>query len=104
MNARFSSKMLEGRFSIESRDRTLPFKANYYLADRFGKNVPAALNVSGIWETAFSPDSEDSYLAKGMFIQKVGKDSGAFRTASGAYRYLEAVMGKEILIGLLRNY
>ena len=95
--ARFTSKMLEGRFNIESMDRSLPFKATYNISDRFGQNEPAALNVSGIWETAFSPDTEDSYPGKGMFTQKDGKVSGTFRTASGDYRYLEGVMDNDSL-------
>lgn len=93
----YTASTIEGVFNIESLDRSLPFKAVYNVSDRFGENEPPEVDVSGIWETEFSPDSEESYLAKGIFTQKEGKVTGTFRTSTGDYRFLEGVLDKDSL-------
>ncbi|WP_338039415.1 hypothetical protein [Maribacter litopenaei] len=53
--------------------------------------------VDGVWETEFSPNTEDSYMGKGIFSQKNGIVSGTFRTTTGDYRFLEGVMDADSL-------
>lgn len=88
---------IEGRFNIESMDRSLPFRAVFSVSDRFTDSKPPEMNVSGIWETVFGQDSTESYLGKGTFTQNKGKVTGTFRTTSGDYRFLEGVMDKDSL-------
>lgn len=95
--AKFTPKTLEGKFNIESMDRSLPFKARYNISYRFKQSEPPERNISGIWETEFSTNSENRYPGKGVFTQKDGKVSGTFRTNTGDYRFLEGVMDKDSL-------
>ncbi|WP_298903029.1 peroxiredoxin [uncultured Psychroserpens sp.] len=85
---------LEGFYIKESLDRVVPFSAKYGLKNRFDLNTEKTIvNVSGNWETVFSPDAEDdAYIAKGIFKQEGTKVTGTFRTTTGDYRYLEGVM------------
>lgn len=95
--AKYTSNSIEGDFVIESMDRSVPFRAIYGKTDRFsGADLPK-LNISGLWETEFSPNTEDSYMAKGIFTQTDGKVNGTFRTNTGDYRFLEGVMDKDSL-------
>lgn len=86
--------VLKGDFIIESLDRVVPFYAEYGNAKRFDLSTDVAeYNVTGSWETAFSPKTEDGkYVAKGEFKQDGTKVVGTFRTTTGDYRYLEGVM------------
>lgn len=61
--------------------------------DRFDTVEEPDSNISGNWETIFSPNSEDDkYIAKGIFKQNGNKVTGTFRTTTGDYRYLEGVL------------
>lgn len=52
--------------------------------------LPSPNNLSGKWETWFSPDKEeDKYPAIGEFRQQKGKLAGTFLTETGDYRFLE---------------
>ena len=91
--AKIEDKKLNGRFVKPSLNRIMKFKAeknttrfeNYERLSRF--------NISGNWETVFSPNSEeDKYLAKGVFKQEGNRVTGTFRTTTGDYRYLEGVL------------
>ena len=93
----YTSNSINGKFNIESMDRTVPFKAVYGMAERFSNSKAPNLNVSGIWETEFSRDTEDNYMAKGIFTQKEGKLTGTFRTTTGDYRYLEGTIDGDSL-------
>lgn len=86
--------MMTGYFIKESLDRTVPFSATYGIKTRFDLNELKPLtDVSGNWETIFSPNSEeDRYIAKGVFQQNGTEVTGTFRTTTGDYRYLEGVM------------
>ena len=88
---------IEGRFNIESMDRSLPFRAVFNVLERFSDSQPSEVNVSGTWETEFGPDTAESYLGKGTFTQNNGKVIGTFRTTTGDYRFLEGVMDKDSL-------
>ncbi|MFD2914675.1 peroxiredoxin family protein [Psychroserpens luteus] len=85
---------LKGSFIKESLDRVVPFSAEIGNKTRFDlKTETPSQNVTGNWETVFSPDSEeDKYIAKGTFEQKGNSVTGTFRTTTGDYRYLEGVM------------
>ncbi len=88
-----SEKLITGDFIKASLDRVVPFKSMYSNAERFETFKNPSADISGNWETSFSPDSEeDRYIAKGIFQQKNNKVTGTFRTTTGDYRYLEGVL------------
>ena len=93
----FNDSVIKGRFIIESLDRIVPFYAVYGDSIRFHSSANARVDVSGIWETKFSPNSEDEYLAKGIFSQQINQVSGTFRTNTGDYRYLEGIVDGDSL-------
>ncbi len=85
---------LKGSFKNETLGRVVPFQAEVNNSIRFEEeNSKSNFNVSGIWESDFSPDNEeDRYMAKGIFNQTGNKVTGTFRTTTGDYRYLEGIM------------
>ena len=88
-----SDKLIVGDFIKASLDRVVPFKSSYGLAERFDSQENPSEDVSGRWETIFSPNNEqDRYIAQGLFQQKGNIITGTFRTTTGDYRYLEGVM------------
>lgn len=92
--ATFIRDNLRGNFIKESLDRVVPFFAEYGPTERFAvSKLQPTENVSGIWETVFSPGVEgDEYIAKGIFKQEGYYVTGTFRTTTGDYRYLDGVM------------
>ncbi|PWK19553.1 TlpA disulfide reductase family protein [Xanthomarina spongicola] len=91
--AAITNEGLKGSYIKEDLNRSVPFKAIYGKSNRFEATNKATANLSGIWETTFSPDSEeDRYIAKGIFKQDNNKVTGTFRTTTGDYRYLEGVL------------
>ena len=83
---------LSGSFIKENLNRVVPFYAEVG-TERFTNTNTATHNVTGNWETVFSPDSEaDRYIAKGIFKQNGNQVIGTFRTTTGDYRFLEGVM------------
>ena len=97
ISAKFSEQHMKGKFVIESLNRVVPFEAVFGIEERFSNTEEGTAEVSGIWETEFSPGTEDSYMGKGIFTQKNGLVSGTFRTTTGDYRFLEGVMDKDSL-------
>ncbi|RRQ48460.1 TlpA family protein disulfide reductase [Maribacter algicola] len=95
--AKLTNESMQGVFVIESLERMVPFEAEFGIEQRFSNVETSLTDVSGIWETEFSPVTEDSYMGKGIFTQKDGIVSGTFRTTTGDYRYLEGVMDKDSL-------
>ncbi len=93
----FTDKTIEGQFIKESLDRIVPFKATKGELERFSTQAPSSQDVTGIWETMFSPDTEDSYVGKGIFLQEKDKVTGTFRTTTGDYRFLEGKMEADSL-------
>ncbi|NCO64603.1 MAG: TlpA family protein disulfide reductase [Flavobacteriales bacterium] len=90
---------LIGLFINKTLNRKVPFKATFENNMRFEINTePSKLNISGNWETVFSPNNEeDRYLAKGIFKQMGKKVSGTFRTTTGDYRFLDGIVeGNEL--------
>lgn len=93
----FTPNSITGTFIIETMDRRIPFRAEFNTPERFRDSELPELNISGIWETEFSPKTENLYMGKGIFTQKEGKVSGTFRTPTGDYRFLEGVLDKDSL-------
>ena len=93
----FSDSAITGKFIKESLDRIVPFYAVFGDSTRFHSSENARINVSGIWETKFRPDTEDEYMAKGIFTQEKNRVSGTFRTNTGDYRYLEGAVDGDSL-------
>lgn len=93
-----SSEMIKGDFIKPSLDRVVPFTMTFGDDKRFTTSRKAKENISGNWETVFSPNSEeDKYIAKGTFSQEGNKVTGTFRTTTGDYRYLEGEMDGDFL-------
>lgn len=91
--AKLTETGLEGNYIKDDLNRSVPFTAIYGKTKRFETSNKAETNVSGIWETTFSPNSdEDRYIAKGIFKQDNQKVTGTFRTTTGDYRFLEGVL------------
>lgn len=86
-------KSITGDFIKSSLDRVVPFEMVYGEDIRFRESVPASQNISGAYETVFSPETPaDRYIAKGIFNQNGNQVTGTFRTTTGDYRYLEGAM------------
>lgn len=88
----FTETVINGSFIKESLDRVVPFRATFGNNERFKTKDTPKVNSSGTWETTFSPNTPDSYMAKGIFRQNGNKVLGTFRTTTGDYRYLEGVV------------
>jgi peroxiredoxin len=69
----------------------IPFKATKGDFHLFYRNSDylKALNITGRWETSFSPATKDESKALGVFTQKDIKLTGTFLTETGDYRFLE---------------
>ncbi|MFL1895667.1 peroxiredoxin family protein [Aquimarina sp. 2-A2] len=91
------STHIKGDFIIESLNRKVPFEAQYGVQDRFAIKTEPKHQITGSWETVFSPNTEDSYIAKGIFKQNGNVVTGTFRTTTGDYRYLEGVLNGDQL-------
>ena len=83
------NKYLKGYYWKPNLNRKVEFFATQD-SERFFSLGEPSINISGNWETVFSPNSEDDkYIAKGIFEQKGNKVAGTFRTETGDYRYLD---------------
>ncbi len=92
IEAKIRDSKLTGNFIKTSLNRIVPFAAEKK-ESRFDVSTNPKHDISGNWETVFSPDSEDNrYIAKGIFKQNGSKVTGTFRTTTGDYRYLEGVV------------
>ena len=90
--AKIDEEGLKGRFEIPSLNRDMAFNAEKG-DSRFKNSEEPKVNISGNWETVFSPDVKaDKYVAKGVFKQDGNKVTGTFRTTTGDYRFLEGVL------------
>ena len=90
--AKIDANGLKGRFVNPSLNREMMFKAENSHS-RFSTHEKPKANISGNWETVFSPDDEEEkYIAKGVFKQNGNNVTGTFRTTTGDYRYLDGVL------------
>lgn len=94
---RFTDSTMTGVYVKESLERVVPFYAEAGQQDRFSIQKPTNLDVSGVWETYFNPETQDPDMAKGIFKQKGDRVTGTYRTPIGDYRYLEGVMDGDSL-------
>lgn len=65
----------------------IPFFASFSPKQR--KRQAANVDLTGNWETYFSPDTKDSEQALGIFKQMDNFITGTFRTETGDYRFME---------------
>jgi len=90
----FDGDDLKGKFFEESRNRIVPFYAEYNNDKRFDfdtKRLP--YNLNGSWEMVFSDTiASDRYIAKGVFEQADNFVRGTIETTTGDYRFLEGVI------------
>ena len=91
IKAKVENKIITGHFITEGKDRSVPFIAKPEKTRFNTSNLPKT-NISGNWETTFSPNTDDSYKAKGIFKQNGNTVTGTFRTETGDYRYLDGVI------------
>lgn len=74
----------------KSGNYTIPFKATY------GKPAlplaKAAADMTGKWETYFSPNTADKEKTVGVFSQKGNELTGTVLTETGDYRYLQGTI------------
>ncbi len=90
--AKIKDQTLNGRFVVEEKGRQQAFTASKN-ESRFDNNAKAETNITGEWETVFSPNTEaDKYVAKGVFKQNDNIVTGTFMTETGDYRYLEGIV------------
>jgi thiol-disulfide isomerase/thioredoxin len=89
----FTAELIKGSYIKPSLNRVVPFTMTYGDLPRFYTAEEPDGNVGGVWETVFSPASEEErYIAKGIFEQTASRVTGTFRTTTGDYRYLEGVL------------
>jgi len=91
LSAKIENEKLTGSFVKAGLNRIVPFSAEKK-EGRFDISKKQEANVTGNWETVFSPNTKDRYIAKGIFKQNGNKVTGTFRTETGDYRYLEGIM------------
>src|SRR5690606_8497043 len=98
IKAKITDSSLVGHFIKEDLNRILPFTADVNKKERFEvKNNNPHIDISGKWETVFSPNTESQGIAIGLFKQNGTKVTGTFRTETGDYRYLEGVIDDDQL-------
>lgn len=87
-------------FNYNKKDYKLPFKAIHNTPERFQgiASSKTAAQLKKRWKVTFSPETEDSYPAIGLFnVLENGTVTGTFLTQTGDYRYLEGGLnGKEL--------
>jgi thiol-disulfide isomerase/thioredoxin len=89
--AKIENKVLRGNFVKAGLNRIVPFIAQKNKT-RFNVSAKPEANITGNWETVFSDNTEDKYIAKGTFKQFGYTVIGTFRTETGDYRYLQGVV------------
>lgn len=91
IKAKIQDQQLTGQYITEGKDRSVPFTAAP-AKTRFETTAKPNTTITGNWETTFSPNTDDSYKAKGIFTQNGNTVTGTFRTETGDYRYLDGVI------------
>ncbi|WP_336070540.1 TlpA disulfide reductase family protein [Mesoflavibacter sp. CH_XMU1404-2] len=91
IKVKIQDQTLTGQYITEGKDRSVPFTAAP-AKTRFETTEKPNTTITGNWETTFSPNTDDSYKAKGIFTQNGNTVTGTFRTETGDYRYLDGVI------------
>lgn len=84
---------LKGHYTKGPKYIKVPFEAIYDVHFRYPTTAKTHQPIVGNWEVTFSPNTEESYKAKGVF--KDGPDNkitGTFLTETGDYRFLEGAL------------
>ncbi len=89
--AEIKNQVLKGNFVKAGLNRVVPFIAQKNKT-RFNVSAKPKANITGNWETVFSDNTKDRYIAKGIFKQFGYTVIGTFRTETGDYRYLQGVI------------
>ena len=89
---------LRGSYTKGPKNIKVPFEAIYDVHFRYPTTSTIHNPIEGNWEVTFSPNTEDSYKAKGVFKDGLdNKIKGTFLTETGDYRFLEGVLDEERL-------
>lgn len=89
---------LRGNYTKGPKNVKVPFEAIYDVHFRYPTTSATHNPIGGNWEVTFSPNTEDSYKAKGVFKDGLdNKITGTFLTETGDYRFLEGVLDEERL-------
>ncbi|MBK7870201.1 MAG: TlpA family protein disulfide reductase [Saprospiraceae bacterium] len=91
----YHENIIQGEWVVNNRnvDYRVPFVARQGLSHRFTKmKETPAMDVSGRWEVAFSPGTEDQEKGIGEFVQKGNDLGGTFMTEVGDHRFLEGTI------------
>lgn len=91
IKAKIQDQKLTGQYITEGKDRSVPFTAAP-AKTRFETTAKPNTTITGNWETTFSPNTDNSYKAKGIFTQNGNTVTGTFRTETGDYRYLDGII------------
>ena len=84
---------LKGNYTKGPKYIKVPYEAIYDVHFRYPVTSKTHQLIAGNWEVTFSPNTEHSYKAKGVF--KDGADNkitGTFLTETGDYRFLEGAL------------
>jgi len=89
---------LKGHYSKGPSNKKVPFTAFYDVHFSYPTTSSSHTSVEGAWEVTFSPNTEDSYKAKGIFKDgRNNKITGTFLTETGDYRFLDGVVDNDKL-------
>ncbi len=95
IKVKVSDKEMTGVWMNYSRktDQAIAFNAVQGINYRFYESKENAVaNISGKWETWFSPGTKDSSLAIGIFTQNKDHVAGTFLTSTGDNRFLDGMV------------
>lgn len=95
--AKFDGNNFKGQWIEEDRDRSVAFKAEYGVKQRFDTvETSTNVDVSGVWEMEFN-DYGNIYPAKALLEQNGNQVTGNIRTPTGDYRFLEGIVQSDTL-------
>jgi thiol-disulfide isomerase/thioredoxin len=84
---------LRGVYTKAPKNLMVPFEAIYDVFFKYPTQSNTHKSIAGNWEVTFSPNTKDSYKAKGVFKDGIdNKISGTFLTETGDYRFLDGVL------------
>ena len=95
IRVKISQNEMTGEWINYSRkeNKGIPFNAKAGITYRFFESQStSSANITGRWETHFSPGTKDSSFAIGIFNQDKDQVTGTFLTTTGDYRYLDGML------------
>jgi len=101
ITAQLQGEVMAGKWIKNGNvDRTLPFKAEPGINERFARpNEPPASDITGKWQVTMNPDSPRASSIIGIFNQKENHLTGTFLTPTGDYRFQEGkVTGNKLML------